>query len=120
MSPIVLAFLGDAVYSLYIREKLAFSSDMKSGGLHKLSAASVNAVSQSEFALKLLPYLSEEELNIYKRARNTKKGTKSKSSSVADYNRSTGFEALIGFLYITGNYERLNYLLNIEVAENEN
>jgi ribonuclease-3 family protein len=114
MSPIVLAFIGDAVYSLYIREKFAFSSDLKSGELHKLAAANVNAVSQSAFITKLFPYLNEEETNIYKRARNTKKSTKAKNSSIADYNRSTGFEALIGFLYITANYDRLNYLLNLK------
>ena len=114
MSPIVLAFIGDAVYSLYIREKFAFSSDLKSGELHKLASANVNAVSQSALVIKLLPHLDEEETGIYKRARNTKKGTKAKNSSIADYNRSTGLEALIGFLYITGNYNRLNYLLNLE------
>jgi len=119
MNPVVLAFLGDAVYSLYIREKFAFSSDLKSGQLHKLSSANVNATSQSVFITKLMPYLNEEELSIYKRARNAKKATKAKSSTIADYNRATGLEALIGFLYITGNYERLNYLLNLEV-QNEN
>ena len=66
-----------------------------------------------------MPILTEEEIAIFKRARNTKKGAKAKHASVVEYNKSTGFEAVIGFLYITGEYERLNYLLNYGV-EDEN
>ena len=59
-----------------------------------------------------MPVLTEEEADIYRRARNAKKGTKAKSATVAEYNRSTGLEALLGYLYITGEHERLNFLLN--------
>lgn len=113
MNPVVLAFIGDAVYSLYVREELAFTRDCKTGELNKLSSAQVCAKAQAEFISRIMDSLTEEEISIYKRARNTKKGTKSKNSTVAEYNMSTGFEALIGFLYITGNEERLNYLLNL-------
>ena len=61
--------------------------------------------------------LTEEEIGIFKRARNTKKGTKAKNASVADYNASTGFEALLGYLYLTGQNERLNFILNKGVID---
>lgn len=114
MNVISLAFIGDAVYSLYIREKLAFSGDLKANSLHKLTSGEVKASSQADFIDRLLPVLSEEEIDIYRRARNAKKGTKAKHATVAEYNKSTGFEALLGYLYITGNYQRLNYLLNYD------
>jgi ribonuclease-3 family protein len=111
-NPIVLAFIGDAVYSLFIREKLAFQSDKKVGELNKLATQSVKATSQAEFLQEIMPLLNEEEIAIYKRARNAKKTTRAKSASVAEYNSSTGFEAILGYLYIIGNLDRLNFLLN--------
>ena len=112
LNPIVLAFIGDAVYSLFIREKLAFVSDKKVGELNKLATQSVKATSQAEFLQDIMPLLTEDEISIYKRARNAKKTTKAKSASVAEYNTSTGFEALVGYLYVTGDIDRLNFLLN--------
>ena len=117
ISSITIAFVGDAVYSLYVREKLAFNSDSKSGELNKLSSKVVCAVAQAKFVDSILPILSEEETEVYKRARNTKKGTRAKNASVSEYNKSTGFEAVLGFLYITGNYDRLNYILNYNATE---
>ena len=114
MNPLVLAFIGDAVHSLYVRQTLAINSDSKAGGLHKIASKTVSAANQSLFAEKLIPHLTEEELALYKRARNAKKGTKAKNSTVKEYNSSTGFEAVLGFLYITGDYTRLYYLLKIE------
>ena len=112
ISPVVLAFIGDAVYSLYVRERLVFSSDLKTGELSAKTVESVKATSQAKFFKEIENLLTEDELAVYKRARNAKKPTKSKSASVSEYNSSTGFEALLGFLYITGNIERLNFLLN--------
>lgn len=117
VSPIVLAFVGDAVYSLFVREKLTFETDYKAGELQKLSAKEVNAGAQAELVKEILPLLTEEEIGIFKRARNTKKGTKAKNASVADYNASTGFEALLGYLYLTGQNERLNFILNKGVID---
>ena len=114
MNPVVLAYIGDAVYSLYVREKLAFMGDMKVSDIHKLANTEVRATAQAEFADKILSVLTEEEEDIYRRARNAKKGTRAKSASVAEYNKSTGLEALFGYLYITGNIERLNALLNMQ------
>lgn len=117
MSPIVLAFIGDAVYSLYVREKLAFNTDFKSGILNVKSSEIVRASAQAQFIDAIYPILTEEEVDVYRRARNTKKGTRAKNSTVAEYNKSTGFEALVGFLYITGQTDRLNVLLNYEVKD---
>ena len=112
ISPVVLAFVGDAVYSLFVRERLVFSSDYKTGELNKLATGEVKATAQAEFVKEIMPLLTEEELAIYKRGRNAKKGTRSKSASVANYNASTGFEALLGYLYVLGENDRLNFLLN--------
>lgn len=112
LNPIVLAFVGDAVYSLFVREKLAFSCDLKAGEMNKLATATVRATAQADFIKEILDILTEEELAIFKRARNAKKGTRSKSASVAQYNASTGFEAVLGYLYITSQIERLNFILN--------
>lgn len=119
MNPLVLAFIGDAVYSLYVREKLAFNSDGKAGELNKVSAKTVSAKAQADLVGRLLEVFSEEETSIYKRARNSKKGTRAKNASVAEYNMSTGFEAVIGYLYITGGTERLDYLLNLEIKDED-
>ncbi len=112
VNPVVLAFVGDAVYSLFVRERLAFVNDGKAGELNKLAVKEVNAQAQAEFIKELLPSLTEDELAIFKRARNAKKTTRAKNASVADYNLSTGFEAVLGFLYMTGNTERLDFILN--------
>ena len=111
LSPVVLAFVGDAVYSLYVREKLVLGTDFKTGTLQKLSSRQVSAKGQSELIERLLPALTEEEADIFRRGRNAKKSTRSKHASVGEYNRSTGFEALIGYLYLTGRHERIEELL---------
>ena len=98
LNPVVLAFVGDAVYSLFVREKLTFTSSAKSGELNKIATSIVKATSQAEFVKMLLPLFNEEELAIFKRARNAKKTTRAKNASVAEYNASTGLEAVIGYL----------------------
>ncbi len=116
MNPVVLAYIGDAVHSLYVREKLAFSTDKKSGELNKQEAKKVCATAQARAAEGLLNEFTEEESAIYRRARNSKKGSKAKNSTAGDYVKSTGFEAVIGYLYITDQLQRVNELL--EKAEN--
>jgi ribonuclease-3 family protein len=112
LSPVVLAFVGDAVYSLFVRERLTFFSDCKTGELNNLAVKEVNASAQAEFYKEIEPLLNEEEKAVFRRGRNAKKSTKSKSASVTEYNTSTGLEALLGYLYLTGNKERLNFILN--------
>ena len=113
LSPVVLAFVGDAVYSLFVRERLTFFSDCKTGELNNLAVKEVNASAQAEFYKEIEPLLNEEEKAVFRRGRNAKKSTKSKSASVTEYNTSTGLEALLGYLYLTGNKERLNFILSL-------
>ncbi len=113
LNPVVLAFVGDAVYSLFVREKLCLSTDYKTGELQRLTSQSVSAHGQNELLDKIRPHFTVEEEEIFLRGRNAKKGTRSKSATVAEYNRSTGFEAVLGFLYITGQRERIDALLNM-------
>ena len=112
LSPIVLAFVGDAVYSLYVREKLTFSSDCKSGELNVMAVSQVKASAQAEFVKQIMDGFNDNELSVFKRARNAKKNNKAKSASVSEYNYSTGFEAVLGYLYLIGDVDRLNFLLN--------
>ena len=111
LSPVVLAFVGDAVYSLYVREQLVRSADFKAGQLNKLSSQKVSAHGQSELAERILPLLTEEEAEVYRRGRNAKKTARAKHATVSEYNRSTGFEAVMGYLYLTGRYDRIEALL---------
>ncbi len=117
LSSVTLAFIGDAVHSLFAREKLVFDKDDKGSNLNKKTSEIVRASSQANYFDKICHILTEEEMEVFKRARNTKKGTRAKNASVGEYNKATGFEALVGFLYITGNTDRLNYLLNYEERE---
>ena len=117
LNPVVLAFIGDAAYSLYIREKLVFASDYKTGTLQKLSSASVSAKGQAALLKNIEEKFTETEREIFLRGRNAKKPTKSKNATVAEYNLSTGFEAVVGYLYLTGAYARLDDLLSEEQDE---
>lgn len=113
-SPLVLAYIGDSVYELFVREKLIFQhADMPPNKLHRLSITHVSAHAQSNSMLVIESMLNDEELSVYKRGRNAKSATVPKNADVADYRRATGFEALIGYLYLSGNKERLNELMEI-------
>ncbi len=111
INSVTLAFLGDAVYSLYVRERLVLEVGGKSSDLQRVAAKVVSAQGQSEFVEQVFPLLTEEEKDVFRRAKNAKKGSKSKSASHLEYNRSTGFEAVLGYLYVTGNDERIKELL---------
>lgn len=110
MNPVVLAFVGDAVYTLCVRERLARSSWHKTGELNRLASEVVSAHGQSETLARVLPLLTEEEADIFRRGRNAKKATKSKNATAQEYARSTGLEAVIGFLYLTGRLHRIEEL----------
>ncbi len=111
INPVTLAFLGDAVYSLYVRERLVLEVGGKSAGLQRVAATVVSAQGQSNFLEKIQPLFTEEEADIFRRAKNAKKSTKSKSASHLEYNLSTGLEAVLGYLYLTGREERIKELL---------
>lgn len=109
--PVALAFVGDAVYSLYVREKLVKEANESPGVYQRAAGAAVSAKGQNALIEKVRDSFTEEESDIFRRARNAKKGTKAKNASVAEYNRSTGIEAVIGYLYLTENHARVREIL---------
>ena len=113
MNPLVLAFVGDGVETLFVRAKVALSGDAKANALHKRASAEVNAHAQSEQAERVLPYLTEEEKDIFLRARNSKSRHHAKNFSVTDYRRASGWEAVIGYVYLTGETDRLKELFEL-------
>lgn len=110
LSPLVLAYVGDAVYELYVRTKLA-AYPGKVHKLHRMAVSYVNASCQAEIIHAWEPNLTDEEKDVVRRGRNAKGGT-THSGDVVDYRYSTGMEALIGHLYLSGQRERLTELLN--------
>ena len=117
ISPVTLAFVGDAVYSLYVRERLTLDVGGKSSDLQRTASKIVSAQGQSEFLDKLLPAFTATEAEVFRRGKNAKKASKSKSASSLEYNRSTGFEAVVGYLYLTGNEARIKELFALGKAE---
>lgn len=117
-----LAFVGDAVYTLYIRTNLASSYKVSANKLHSLCNEFVKAKGQSDAINLVLKEFTETELAVFKRARNYKTANIAKHADVIDYKRATGFEAVVGFLYLSGQSERLNYILKLakESVKNEN
>lgn len=112
LNPVTLAFVGDAVYSLYVRTRLLHSSQGTAADYQRAASKIVSAEGQSVFLAALEPTFTETEAEIYKRGRNAKKATKSKNASAVAYNRSTGLEAVLGYLYLTGQNERLTELMD--------
>ena len=106
-----LAFIGDAVYNVYIRSYLASISTSQSGILNRQSIKYVSAKSQSYTINKITDILTDEEIAIYKRGRNTNIATVSKNVDVVEYKKATGFECLIGYLYIKKENARLDELV---------
>lgn len=113
LHPMALAFIGDAVQSLYARSRATVGTSSKTGALHHEVTRVVNAVSQAKEAGKLLPLFDETEQDIFRRARNCKIQTSAKHADPAEYRKASGFEAVIGFLYLTGNTERLAYFMSV-------
>ncbi len=111
LNPLVLAYVGDAVESLFVRHRLAVSHDLKAGELHKLASDKVNAHEQAVLSDKLFDILSDDEKSVFLRGRNGKAHHKAKNQTGADYRKATGLEAVLGYLYLTGNNERINQLL---------
>ena len=111
-NPVVLAFLGDAVYSLWVREQLVLSGEGKAAEFQRAAAKLESARGQSAYLERILPLFTQTEEEIYRRARNAKKATKSKNADAGDYNRSTGFEAVLGYLHLIGDTARIEELLS--------
>ncbi len=113
LNPLVLAFVGDAFFSFYVKSRKIDLVKNKVKSLNKLSSDIVNAHSQREMYFKIVDLLDEEERSIVMRARNTNIHSHAKNFSIEEYRHATAFEALLGYLYLTNNFCRINYLLNI-------
>ncbi len=114
-----LAYLGDAVHSLYVRRMLVARGTSHSGELNALSHAYVTAEAQAEQAARVLPYLTEDEADLYRRAYNSKHLSRPKHTAYADYRAATGWEAVLGMLHYIGNDSRAAELIEIAFATDE-
>ncbi len=105
LSPLALAFVGDGVYSLLVRERLLTEANRPVGELHRLAVAAVRAEAQAAAVDRLLPLLTEQELAVYKRGRNAHS-----TRTGAEYHKGTGLETLFGYLYLSGELDRVREL----------
>lgn len=112
LSPLTLAFVGDAVFELMVREQLACEANRPVGSLHKASVQSVCAEAQSDAVARLLPHLTDEEEAVFRRGRNAHTTRNS-----PEYHRATGLEALFGYLYLSGRHDRLRELFLLGRAD---
>ena len=110
-SPLALAYLGDAVYELAIRTFVMNHGNTQVNKMHKKTAGLVKAEAQANFYKVLEKELTEEEKAVYRRGRNAKSVTMAKHATMKDYRMATGFEALMGYLYLTEQMERMAELL---------
>lgn len=111
LSPLVLAYIGDSIYDLVIKTWVIEQGNMQVNKLNKKTSSIVKAESQSAMIGVIEPMLSKHEEAVYKRGRNAKSYTSAKNASIGDYRRATGFEALMGYLYLSGQYERMMELV---------
>jgi ribonuclease-3 family protein len=110
-SPLVLAYIGDGIYDLVIRTVVVNRGNTQANKLHKKTSSLVKAAAQSAMIDGLLDILTEEEMAVYKRGRNAKSATMAKNATMQDYRKATGFEALMGYLYLDNQWERMVYLM---------
>ena len=113
MSSSSLAFVGDAVFTLFVRRRVALKYDKKSGGLHALQSHFVSAKAQSKMADILLPQLTQQEKDIFARCKNAHVDNKTKAATYKEYKSATGLEGVLGYLYLDGDNERLSELCDI-------
>lgn len=115
-SPLALAFVGDAVYEEFIRTKILLLANTSANKLHKKAVAFVKASAQSDAMKTLLPHLTAEEEAVFKRGRNAHSGSVPKNADVTEYRAATGFEALMGYLFLIGQTDRLYELMELAYA----
>lgn len=106
-SPLTLAYIGDGIYDLVIRSVVVDRGNTKAAKLHQTTSQLVKAHAQSEMMNAILPLLTEEEEDVYRRGRNAKSPTMAKNATMSDYRRATGFEALMGYLYLKDEFGRI-------------
>ena len=114
-SPLSLAYIGDAVYEVLVRTILLHHGNMAVNKYHRKASHMVNASAQARMIKELEPMLTEEEMAVYKRGRNAKSYTSAKNASVIDYRLATGFEALIGYLYLKEDFNRIFELVKMSL-----
>ena len=119
LAPLILAHIGDAIYEVVVRNVTLSKGNRPIEKVHKEAISYVNAKAQAEAADILLPLLTEEETDIYKRGRNAKAYTKAKNASIGDYRKATGFEALMGYLYLKGETDRMLELIQAGVLQEQ-
>ena len=113
MSPLIWAYMGDAVYEQFVRDYLINQGILKNGAYHKKAIKYVSANAQVKILKKIEQSLTEEELDIVRRGRNSNPHSHAKNADIVDYKLATGLEALIGFLYLTKQEKRLKEVLNM-------
>ena len=112
LNGVTLAYIGDAIYEVLVREMLIKNGIQKVDNLHKEAIKYTSAVGQNKAVEAILDSLSEEELGIFKRGRNANGDRKAKNATITEYRQATGLEALFGFLYLEKRFERIYELLN--------
>jgi len=117
LSPLQLAYIGDAVYEVFIRRFLLEDKLLSVNELHKRAIEFVKAKAQSDIVHELMDVLTEEEIRVVKRGRNTKSQTVPKNANISDYRYATGFEALVGYLYLLDRQDRIKELFKM-IIEN--
>jgi len=110
-SPLSLAYIGDAIYEVVVRSYVLSKGNMPVNKLHLKTSSMVSAKAQSKMMERLEELLTNEEQGVFHRGRNAKANTQAKNASISEYRRATGFEAVCGYLYLEGQYKRLNELI---------
>ena len=118
-SPLTLAYIGDGVYELVIRTVLVKKGNCPVNQLHRKASSLVKAASQSAMMEFIEPMLTEEEHSVYRRGRNAHSPTMAKHATMADYRRATGFEALMGYLYLKDDFSRIIELVRAGIGEDQ-
>lgn len=118
-SPLTLAYIGDAVYEIIIRTIVVGKGNRQTSKLHQATTTLVKAHSQAELADIISPILDEEEADVLRRGRNAKSATTAKNATVADYRMATALEALVGYLYLTNQMDRLLELIKFGLEKEE-
>ena len=118
-SPLTLAYIGDAIFELVVRTVLVERKNTQAEKLHKAATKVVKAETQALMIEALKEELTEEEMAVYKRGRNAKAVTRAKNATMSEYRRATGFEALMGYLYLKGDMERMIKLIRLGAEKAE-
>jgi len=118
-SPLTLAYIGDSIYDLVIRTVVVERGNRAANALHKSTSKLVNAGAQCQVMEAIKELLTEEEQAIFRRGRNAKSYTTAKNATISDYRKATGFEALLGYLYLQNNFDRIIELIHIGIERTD-